>query len=277
MVEIDKDLKEKYDGLKKYIRNLKSVLIAYSGGVDSTFLLKASLDAFNDKNKVLAVTARSSTYPEREYKEAVEYINELGGNHKVIISEELDIKEFCTNPVDRCYHCKKELYGRLKKIAVEEGYNAIIDGANADDTSDYRPGMKASKEMEVISPLKNLGFSKNEIRILSKYLNLKSWDKPSFACLASRVPYGTHITKEVLNKIEKSEEYLMKIGFKNIRVRFHNELARIEVAPEERKKFFNEDLMDSVYDELKKIGFTYVALDLKGYRMGSMNETITAK
>ena len=268
------NIDKKYEELKKYLVSLHSVLIAYSGGVDSTFLLKASLDAFGNKKKVLAVTARSSTYPEREFKEAVLYINELGGCHKVIESEELNIKGYSENPVDRCYHCKKELYGRLKKIAEEEGYENIIDGANADDVLDYRPGMKASLEMGIISPLKELNFTKDEIRELSRKLNLKTSEKPSFACLASRIPYGTKITKEILNKIEKSEEYLMSLGFKNVRVRFHNDLARIEVDPSERKKFFNEHIMDEVNDELKKIGFNYVSLDLRGYRTGSMNEIL---
>lgn len=263
---------EKLERLKGNIRNMKSLVIAYSGGVDSTFLLKVAYDVL--KENVLAVTARSSTYPEREYKEAVSFIEKLGARHMTIISEELEIEGFSKNPVNRCYYCKKELFSKIRKIAAENAIKYIADGSNVDDLGDYRPGMMAVKELKVVSPLREVGLTKEDIRILSKEMNLQTWDKPAFACLSSRFPYGQEITREKLEMVDKAEQFLLDEGFKQVRVRHHGEIARIEVAVSERSKFFNEELMNRVNSEFKKIGFNYTSLDLKGYRTGSMNETI---
>ena len=267
------ELELKFQNLKDNLKKLSSVAIAYSGGVDSTFLLKVAADVLGDK--VIAITAKSTTYPEREFKEAVKYIGDIGAKHIVIISEELEIEGFAKNPIDRCYFCKKELFSKVRKVADDNNINAVLDGSNADDVSDYRPGMKAASELKVISPLKEAKLTKDDIRVLSKRLGLPTWNKPAFACLSSRFPYGNEITVEKLSMVERAEQFLMDLGFRQIRVRHHEEIARVEVNAEERNKFFDIELMDRVGNELKKIGFKYVTLDLLGYRTGSMNEVLT--
>jgi uncharacterized protein len=267
------ELELKFKNLKDSLQNLGSVAIAYSGGVDSTFLLKVAADALG--NKIIAVTAKSSTYPEREFKEAVKYIEGIKVKHIVIISEELEIEEFAKNPVNRCYYCKKELFSKIRKVADDNNINAVLDGSNADDASDFRPGMTAARELKVISPLKDAGLTKNDIRELSKELGVPTWDKPAFACLSSRFPYGNEITVEKLNMVERAEQYLLDLGFKQIRVRHHENMARVEVNAEERYKFFDVETMNKVGNELKSIGFKYVTLDLLGYRTGSMNEVLS--
>ena len=267
------ELDLKFQKLKDNLRKLGSVAIAYSGGVDSTFLLKVASDVLGDK--VIAITARSTTYPEREFKEAVKYIKGIGAKHIVIISEELEIEGFASNPVNRCYYCKKELFSKIRKVADDNNINAVLDGSNLDDTSDYRPGMQAAKELEVISPLKDAGFTKNDIRTMSKRLGVPTWNKPAFACLSSRFPYGNKITVEKLSMVERAEQFLLDIGFRQIRVRHHGDIARIEVNVEERNKFFDVKIMDKVANKLKIIGFKYVTLDLLGYRTGSMNEVLS--
>ena len=269
------ELEMKFQKLKDSIQGLGSVAIAYSGGVDSTFLLKVAADLLG--NKVIAITAKSTTYPEREFKEAVKYIGDIGAKHIVIISEELEIEGFAKNPIDRCYFCKKELFSKVRKVADENNINAVLDGSNADDVSDYRPGMKAANELKVISPLKDAGLTKDNIRELSKRLGLPTWNKPAFACLSSRFPYGNEITVEKLSMVERAEQFLLDLGFRQIRVRHHGDIARVEVNAQERNKFFSTEMMDKVANELKNIGFKYVTLDLLGYRTGSMNEVLSEK
>ncbi|MBU3216351.1 ATP-dependent sacrificial sulfur transferase LarE [Clostridium estertheticum] len=269
------ELEMKFRKLKDSIQGLGSVAIAYSGGVDSTFLLKVAADVLG--NKVIAITAKSTTYPEREFKEAVKYIGDIGAKHIVIISEELEIEGFAKNPIDRCYFCKKELFSKVRKVADDNNINAVLDGSNADDVSDYRPGMKAANELKVISPLKDAGLTKDNIRELSKRLGLPTWNKPAFACLSSRFPYGNEITVEKLSMVERAEQFLLDLGFKQIRVRHHGDIARVEVNAQERNKFFSTEMMDKVANELKNIGFKYVTLDLLGYRTGSMNEVLSDK
>ncbi|MGN6712291.1 ATP-dependent sacrificial sulfur transferase LarE [Anaerocolumna jejuensis] len=266
------DLQEKFDLLKKNLSTLDSLCIAFSGGVDSTFLLKAAYDVLGDK--VLAITARSSTYPEREYKEAVEFTKKYGIPHKVILSEELDVDGFTDNPVNRCYLCKNELFEKIDEIAKAKGISYIAEGSNMDDLGDYRPGLTAVSEHKVLSPLREAGLTKEEIRSLSKEMGLPTWNKPAFACLSSRFPYGQKITKEKLEMVDKAEQFLLDHGFRQVRVRHHGDIARIEVGQIEMEKFLNLDLMKEVQEYYKKLGFSYTALDLKGYRTGSMNETL---
>jgi uncharacterized protein len=267
------ELDLKFQKLKDSLQDLGSVAIAYSGGVDSTFLLKVAADVLG--NNVIAITAKSSTYPEREFKEAVKYIEGIGAKHIVIVSEELEIEGFAKNPVNRCYFCKKELFSKIRKVANDNDINAVLDGSNADDISDFRPGTNAAMELKVISPLKDAGFTKNDIRAMSKKLGVPTWNKPAFACLSSRFPYGNEITVEKLSMVERAEQFLMDLGFRQIRVRHHEDIARIEVNTEERDKFFDIKIMDKVANELKSIGFKYVTLDLLGYRTGSMNEILS--
>ena len=267
------DIHEKLNNMIEHINGMGNLAIAFSGGVDSTFLLKVAADTLGDK--VIAITARSSAYPEREFRQAENFAISLGVKHIVIVSEELEIDGFAENPVDRCYFCKLELFKKIKEVARQHGITYVADGSNTDDTGDYRPGMKALKELEVVSPLKEAGMSKEDIRLLSKEMGLPTWNRQAFACLASRFPYGHKITSEKLEMVDRAEQFLLDLGFNQIRVRHHGDLARIEAGAAELKRFFLEDLMESVYNELRKIGFTYVALDMKGYRTGSMNEVIT--
>lgn len=264
--------KKKIEELKKIIKDMKKVIVAFSGGVDSTFLLKIAYNVLGEN--VIAITAKSSTYPKRELNEAEEYTRELGIKHIIIESEELNIPGFSKNPTNRCYYCKEELFTKIKKIANESNIQYILDGSIFDDINDYRPGMKALSELGIKSPMKEVLITKDEIRKISKKMNIKTWNKQPFACLSSRFPYGTEITKEKLERIDKAEQYLLDLGFKNVRVRYHDNMARIEVAPDERKSFFKKNLTGKVSIKFKELGFTYVTLDLKGYRTGSMNETL---
>jgi uncharacterized protein len=266
-------LQEKYQLLKDIIRKKESAAIAFSGGVDSTFLLKVAKEILGDK--LIAVTATSSTYPKRELNEAIKYAEDIKVKHIIISSEELDIEGFAMNPKNRCYYCKKELFTKINKIALENTMNFVLDGSNIDDAGDYRPGMQAAKELNVISPLKEAGLTKSDIRELSKKLGLPTWNKPSFACLSSRFPYGNQITISKLTMVDKAEQFLLDMGITQVRVRHHGDIARIEVGPSEREKFFDVEVMNRIGSELKKIGFTYVTLDMLGYRTGSMNETLS--
>lgn len=264
------DIYEKLESMKSNIRSLESVAVAFSGGVDSAFLLKVAYDVLGEN--VLAVTARSSTYPEREYKEAVEFTEKYGIRHLVIVSEELEVEGFSDNPINRCYLCKSELFTKIKEVAVQENIKNIIEGSNFDDLADFRPGLAAIKELGIVSPLREALLTKDEIRFLSKEMGLKTWDKPSFACLSSRFPYGEKITVERLSMIDQAEQFLLDLGFKQVRVRFHGDIARIEIHQKEFVKLLDPDLTQRIYQQFNQIGFLYTTLDLKGYRTGSMNE-----
>lgn len=266
-------LHEKYELLKDNMRKRGSAAIAFSGGVDSTFLVKVAHEVLGDK--LIAITATSSTYPERELKEAIQYAKDMGVKHLIISSEELDIEGFASNPKNRCYYCKKELFTKINRIAKENGVAYVFDGTNVDDEGDYRPGMQAARELEVISPLREAKLTKEDVRELSKELNLPTWNKPAFACLSSRFPYGHKITAPKLKMVEEAEQFLLDLGLRQVRVRHHEEIARIEVSPEERSVFFDLTVMDKIGEKFKELGFTYVTLDISGYRTGSMNEVLT--
>ena len=266
-------LQAKFEKLKELIKGLDSVAIAFSGGVDSTFLLKTAQDVLGDK--VVAVTARSSTYPEREFKEAQQFAESIGVKHIVIVSEELEIEGFSKNPTNRCYYCKHELFSKIQEVAKIHQVKVVLDGSNFDDLGDFRPGMRAAKELKVVSPLKEAELTKDDIRVLSKEMALPTWNKPSFACLSSRFPYGQEITPEKLKMVELAEQFLLDKGFRQIRVRHHGDMARIEVEKQEREKFFNLELLDETGTKFKEFGFSYVTIDVLGYRTGSMNEVLS--
>lgn len=262
----------KLEVLKNQLKAMERVVIAFSGGVDSSFLLKVAHDVLGEG--VLAVTASSATFPEREFKEALDFAYKYGIGHRVIKSEELEIEGFSENPLNRCYLCKKELFMKIKQLAEEEGYKFVAEGSNYDDLNDYRPGMKAISELGVVSPLRDAGITKEEIRQYSKEMGLKTWDKPSFACLSSRFPYGEKITVEKLQMVDKAEQFLLDLGFKQVRVRYHGSVARIEATDGDFEKFMAKEIRDAIYIKYKELGFIHVSLDLQGYRTGSMNEGI---
>ncbi len=266
------DINEKFEKLKNYLSSLESVVVAFSSGVDSTFLLKTAHDVLGDK--VIAVTAESCSFPKRELNEAKLFCQKEGIKHIVVESEELEIDGFCKNPVNRCYLCKKELFEKITEIAKENNIKNIVEGSNIDDNGDYRPGLQAVSELNIKSPLRYAELNKNEIRELSKKLELNTWDKQSFACLSSRFVYGEEITKEKLSMVDKAEQLLLDLGFHQLRVRTHGTIARIEVLPDEFPKLIEEKNRLKIVTEFEKYGFTYISMDLKGYRTGSMNETL---
>lgn len=256
--------------LKSLLKDMGSVLLAYSGGVDSTFLLKVAGDVLGDR--VLAVTASSVTYPVEELKFSQKIAQELGVRHKIIETHELMNKNFASNPINRCYFCKKELFSKLRKIAGGNKLNFVIDASTVSDKDDFRPGEKAKKELKVRSPLKEAGFTKDDIRRESKKLGLASWDKPSLACLASRIPYGRKISAGILKRIQQGEMFLRKLGFKQVRLRHYNGTCRIETLKEDIPAFLSKRVL--IVEKLKRLGYNYVTLDLEGYRSGSLNEVI---
>ena len=265
---------EKLRKLKENIKKLESVAVAFSGGVDSSLVAKVCYDVLG--NKALAITARSETYPAHEYEEAQKIAKEIGISHMTIDTSELGIKGFAENPPNRCYFCKSELFGKLKEIAKEKGFKNVADGANLDDVNEYRPGLDAARELEVRSPLKESGLRKADVREVSKYLNLSNWNKPSYACMSSRFPYGQSITEEKLTIVAAAEDYMRGIGLKQFRVRHHDTIARIEVLPDDIPLLLQDDKRTELVKKFKEIGYKYVTLDMEGYRSGSMNEVLTA-
>lgn len=247
-----------------------SALVAFSGGVDSTFLLKVAAEALGDR--AVGVTARSDSYPERELEEAKQLAQQIGARHIVVDTGEMQREEYVANPVNRCYFCKTELWDTLLPIAREGGYQALLDGFNADDTGDYRPGAIAAREHRVRSPLLEVGLTKREIRGLSRAMGLPTWDKPAMACLSSRVPYGERISREKLDQIDRAEQLLRDLGYRQVRVRHHGDVARIELPPEDIPRFIGEELAAPIANRLRGLGFRYATLDLEGYRTGSLNE-----
>ena len=266
------DTEEKLRKLRDNIKAIKSVVVAFSGGVDSSLVAKVCYDVLGDK--AIAVTARSETYPAYEYEEAKKIAKEIGILHMTIDTSELGIKGFADNPPNRCYFCKSELFGKLKEIARAKGYKNVADGANYDDTNEYRPGSDAAKELEVRSPLKESGLRKADIREISKFLGLSNWDKPSYACMSSRFPYGESITEEKLAIVSEAEKYLRGIGLKQFRVRHHDTIARIEVLPKDIPMLLQNGRRTELVKKFKEIGYKYITIDMEGYRSGSMNEVL---
>lgn len=266
-------LQQKWRILRENLLQLGSVAIAYSSGVDSTFLLKTAHDLLG--NHAIAVTVESNLFPQREQAEARQFCEAEKIRHIVCHADELQIAGFCENPKNRCYLCKTELFRQIKKIASENGMAFVAEGSNLDDLGDYRPGLQAIAELGIQSPLRKANLTKQDIRQLSKQMGLSTWKKPSFACLASRIPYGERITAEKLAMVEQAEQFLQNLGFQQFRVRIHGKMARIEVLPEAIERLVQTELREQILSAFHTYGFTYVSMDLQGYRMGSMNEALS--
>jgi pyridinium-3,5-biscarboxylic acid mononucleotide sulfurtransferase len=269
---MNKLLDKKINKLKNYLGAIDSAIIAFSGGVDSTFLLKITSDILKDK--VIAITAKSPTFTQNELKDSKAIAQELKVKQVIIETDELSNKSFTVNDKERCYYCKNELLRLVSKYAKKNNFNYIFDGSNYEDINDYRPGARAVKKWGVISPLKEAGLTKEEIRNASKELGLSTWDKPAAACLASRIPYGTGITKDLLQKISSAESVLKKLGFKQVRVRHHGNIARIELPVHDIQKILEDKIKNTVIRSLKKLGYVYITLDIEGYSTGSMNKVL---
>ena len=265
-------LRQKYERLLGILKELESVIVAFSGGVDSTFLAKAAKDALGDK--ALLVTADSETYPASELEESRRLARHLGMRHLVIETRELDNPEYARNAPNRCFFCKEELFTKLGPLAAREGMAHLVYGANMDDLGDHRPGMEAAKRMGVRAPLIEAEFWKTEIRELSREFDLPTWDKPSFACLSSRFQYGDGITSEKLRQVDAAEAFVRSLGFKQFRVRHHDRLARLEIAREEMARLWEDDIRDSIVERFRELGYLYVSVDLQGFRSGSANDAL---
>ena len=268
-------LRAREAALYERLTALQSLIVAYSGGVDSAFLAWAATRALGDR--ALSVTAESASYPEHHRAMALAIARDFGLRHEMVRTTEMDQPAYRANNPDRCYHCKHELYTQLTSIASARGIAAVADGSNADDRGDYRPGRKAAREFGVISPLDEVGLTKDDIRALSREAGLPTWDEPASACLSSRIPYYSEVNEEKLRTIEQAEEALRDLGFRVLRVRHHGDVARIELAKNEMPRLFEEDRHARADAALRALGFKYVAVDLKGYRLGSLNEGLTLK
>ncbi len=269
------ELHQKYTQLKGILRGMESVAVAYSGGVDSTFLLKVAVDELG-RDRVLGITAISESYPVRELEEARRLAEEMGARIRLIDTDELSNPDYASNPTNRCFHCKTELFTKISPVARDEGLREILYGVNADDLGDFRPGIQAAKRMGARGPLQEAGLTKNEIRLLSRELGLRTWDKPAYACLSSRIPYGQRITREALHQVDEAENFLHDLGFRQVRVRHHDKIARIELPREQMAKLLSDGSAELIVAKLKELGYLYVTLDLQGYRTGSLNEAIGA-
>jgi uncharacterized protein len=264
-------IKEKQEQLKSLLKEMNGCVIGFSGGVDSTLLFAVANEVLGER--AIAVTITSEIHPGWELTEAREVARLIGGRHRILQAKALEIPGLAENPENRCYLCKKVIAGELWKIAEEEGVSFVVDGGNVDDRGDYRPGQQAAREAGIRSPLDETGFTKDEIRELSQIMALPTWNKPSYACLISRFPYGVYLTPEKMRKVAQAEDFLREMGLKTVRVRFHEDVARLELGMEEYQRVVQE-LRDAVVRKVKEAGFAYVALDLQGYRTGAMNEVL---
>ena len=269
---LTEELKEKLIKLEEYIRTLGSLAIGFSGGVDSSFLLAVAHEVLGDR--VIAVTGADASVPEREVNEAKAFCADRGIRHIICKMNPMEMEGYRNNSPDRCYFCKHGIFSEVKKIADENGISYMAEGSNIDDIGDYRPGLRAAAELSVKSPLREAGLNKSDVRLISKAMGLPTWSKPAYACLASRFVYGEEITEEKLRMIDRAEQFLIEHGFLEERVRLHGRIARIEVPPSDIPRLASDEIRDMVYEEFRAIGFQFITLDLKGYRMGSMNATL---